>query len=203
MNASIAQSQIAAQPAPSAAVARFLQRAPRLFINGEWVEAKSQERISVVDPATGREIASVVDANAADVDRAVAAARAAFDKGPWRDMLPVDRQALLWKLSDLIEKHMDELAELESINNGKTKFMATVIDVAGTRDYFRYMAGWATKIEGSTFETSIHGPPGVKFQTYTRASRSAWSAQIVPWNFPLPWRRGSSVRRWRPGAPSF
>ena len=82
-------------------------------------------------------------------------------------MLPSDRQALLWKLSDLIEKNMDELAELESINNGKTKFMATVVDVAGTRDYFRYMAGWATKIEGSTFETSIHGPPGVKFHTYT------------------------------------
>ena len=98
----------------------------------------------MVDPATGREIASVVDASSADVDRAVAAARSAFEKGPWRDMLPGDRQALLWKLSDLIEKHMDELAELESINNGKTKFMATVVDIAGTRDYFRYMAGWAT-----------------------------------------------------------
>ncbi len=185
MNASISQSQIATQPEPSAAVARFLKRPPRLFIGGEWIEAKSQERISVVDPATGREIASVVDANSADVDRAVAAARAAFDKGPWRDLLPGDRQALLWKLSDLVEKHMDELAELESINNGKTKFMATVVDVAGTRDYFRYMAGWATKIEGSTFETSIHGPPGVKFQTYSTREPIGVVAQIVPWNFPL------------------
>jgi phenylacetaldehyde dehydrogenase len=196
VNASISQSQIATQPEPSAAVARFLKRPPRLFIRGEWVEAKSQERISVVDPATGREIASVVDANSADVDRAVAAARAAFDKGPWRDMLPGDRQALLWKLSDLIEKHMDELAELESINNGKTKFMATVVDVAGTRDYFRYMAGWATKIEGSTFETSIHGPPGMKFQTYTTREPVGVVAQIVPWNFPLAmaaWKLGPAL----------
>jgi len=196
VNASIAPAQIATQPAPSAAVAKFLKRAPRLFIGGEWVEAKSQERISVVDPATGREIASVADANAADVDRAVAAARAAFEKGPWRDMLPADRQALLWKLSDLIEKHMDELAELESINNGKTKFMATVVDVAGTRDYFRYMAGWATKIEGATFETSIHGPPGVKFQTYTSREPVGVVAQIVPWNFPLAmaaWKLGPAL----------
>lgn len=196
MNASIAKSQIATQPEPSEPVAKFLKRAPRLFIGGEWVEAKSKERISVVDPATGREIASVVDASAADVDRAVAAARAAFDKGLWRDMLPSDRQALLWKLSDLIEEHTDELAELESINNGKTKFMATVVDVAGTRDYFRYMAGWATKLEGSTFETSIHGPPGMKFQTYTVREPVGVVAQIVPWNFPLAmaaWKLGPAL----------
>ena len=196
MNASISQAQIAPQLEPSAAVAKFLKRPPRLFINGEWVEGKSQERISVIDPATGREIAQVVDANSADVDRAVAAARAAFEKGPWRDLLPGDRQALLWKLSDLIEKHLDELAELESLNNGKTKFMAKVVDVAGTRDYFRYMAGWATKIEGSTFETSIHGPPGVKFQTYTTREPVGVVAQIVPWNFPLAmaaWKLGPAL----------
>jgi len=196
VNASLAPAPIAPQPEPSAAVARFLKRPPRLFIGGEWVESKSQERISVVDPATGRQIASVPDANPADVDRAVAAARAAFEKGPWRDMRPSDRQALLWKLSDLIEKHMDELAELESINNGKTKFMATVVDVTGTRDYFRYMAGWATKIEGSTFETSIQGPPGVKFQTYTTREPVGVVAQIVPWNFPLAmaaWKLGPAL----------
>ena len=202
MNASIAPStpQIAPQPEPSAAVAKFLKREPRLFIGGEWVESKSKERISVVDPATGREIASVADANAADVNAAVAAARAAFESGAWPQMLPSDRQALLWKLSDLIEKHMDELAELESINNGKTKFMATVVDVAGTRDYFRYMAGWATKIEGSTFETSIHGPPGVKFHTYTARE----PVGVVPRSFRgtsrFRWLPGSSGRRWPPAA---
>src|SRR3984957_14503528 len=196
VNASISQSQIATQPEPSATVARFLKRPPRLFIGGEGVEARSQERISVVDPATGREIASFVDATPAEFALAVAAARAAFETGPWHDMLPADRQVLLWKLSDLIEKHTDELAELESINNGKTKFMATVVDVAGTRDYFRYMAGWATKIEGSTFETSIHGPPGVKFQTYTTREPIGVGAQIVPWNFPLAmaaWKLGPAL----------
>ena len=103
MNA-VPQSAIANQPAPSPVVAKFLKRAPRLLIGGEWVESKSQGRIPVVDPATGQQIASVADANASDVDRAVAAARAAFDKGAWADMLPVDRERLLWRLSDLIEK---------------------------------------------------------------------------------------------------
>ena len=183
MNASLAS--IAPQPEPSAAVARFLKRTHKLLIGGEWVESKSQKRIPVTDPATGREIASVADANAADVDRAVAAARQAFEKGPWPDMLPARREALIWKLSDLIDRHADELAELESVNNGKTKFIASIVDVPGTRDYFRYMAGWATKLEGSTFNTSIEGPPGVKFHTYTLREPVGVVAQIVPWNFPL------------------
>ena len=197
MNATpVPQSQIATQPEPSAAVARFLKRAPRLFIGGEWVESQSTERIAIIDPATGREIASVADASTADVDRAVAAARRAFESGPWPDLLPADRQALLWKLSDLVEKNLDELAELESLDNGKTRFMATVVDVAGTRDYLRYMAGWATKIEGSTFATSIHGPPGVKFHTYTQREPIGVVAQIVPWNFPLAmaaWKLGPTL----------
>ena len=195
MNA-VPQATIAAQPAPSAAVAQFLKRPPRLLIGGEWVESRSQGRIPVLDPATGKEIASVVDANASDVDRAVAAARAAFEKGPWADMLPSDRQNLLWKLSDLIAKHADELAELESLNNGKTKFMASIVDIPGTVEYFRYMAGWATKIEGSVYQTSIHGPPGVKFHTYTAREPVGVVAQIVPWNFPLAmaaWKLGPAL----------
>jgi hypothetical protein len=111
VNASPAfQSTIASQPEPSPAVAKFLKRAPRLLIGGEWVESKSGSRVPVVDPATGKEIAQVADANAADVDRAVAAARAAFEKGPWAEMLPAEREALLWKLSDLVARHADELA---------------------------------------------------------------------------------------------
>jgi phenylacetaldehyde dehydrogenase len=194
VNASIAS--IAPQPEPSAAVARFIKRTHRLLIGGEWVESASQARVPVVDPARGQEISSVPDANAADVDRAVAAARQAFEKGPWRDMPPAQRQALLWKLADLVDKHADELAELESVNNGKTKFMASIIDVPGTREYFRYMAGWATKIEGSTFETSIGGPPGAKFHTYTAREPVGVVAQIVPWNFPLAmcaWKLGPAL----------
>jgi phenylacetaldehyde dehydrogenase len=194
VNASLAS--IATQPEPSPAVARFLKRAPKLLIGGEWVESKSQKRVPVMDPATGRQIASVADANAADVERAVAAARQALEKGPWRDTLPAQREALLWKLSDLIERNADELAELESLNNGKTKFMASIVDVPGTRDYFRYMAGWATKIEGSTFQTSIHGPPGMKFHTYTLREPVGVVAQIIPWNFPLAmcsWKLGPAL----------
>jgi phenylacetaldehyde dehydrogenase len=192
----VPQTAIAAQPAPSPAVAQFLKRPPRLFINNEWVEAKSQGRVSVFDPATGQQIAQVVDANASDVDRAVAAARAAFERGAWAEMAPADRERLLWRLSDLIEKHADELSELESLNNGKTKFMASIVDIPGSRDYFRYMAGWATKIEGSTFQTSIHGPPGMKFNTYFTRQPVGVVAQIVPWNFPLAmaaWKLGPAL----------
>jgi phenylacetaldehyde dehydrogenase len=152
------------------------------LIGGEWVESRSSATIPVVDPATGRQIAVVADANAADVDRAVAAARAAFEKGAWHDMLPVQREALIWRLSDLIEKHADELAELESLDNGKTKFIASVVDVPNTRDYFRYMAGWATKLEGATFNTSISTGPGSKFHTYTLREPIGVVAQIIPWN---------------------
>ncbi|HXS26220.1 MAG TPA: aldehyde dehydrogenase family protein [Steroidobacteraceae bacterium] len=194
MNASPAS--IAPQPEPSAAAARFLKRTHKLFIGGEWVDSKSSKRIPVMDPATGREISSVADANAADIERAVAAARQAFEKGPWPEMLPVQREALIWKLSDLIERNADELAELESLNNGKTKFIASVVDIAGTRDYFRYMAGWATKLEGSTFKTSIHGPPGAKFHTFTLREPVGVVGAIVPWNFPLAmasWKLGPAL----------
>jgi phenylacetaldehyde dehydrogenase len=196
MNASVVPAQIAPQPEPSSAVAALLQRAPRLFIGGEWVEARSAARIPVIDPATGRQIASVADAGVEDVDRAVAAARRALESGPWPDMLPRDREALIWKLADLIERHRDELAELESLNNGKTKTIADAVDVADTRDYFRYMAGWATKITGETFQTSIQGRRGTKFHTYTLRQPVGVVAQIVPWNFPLSmaaWKLGPAL----------
>jgi len=176
---------IAAQPKPSPGVSSFLRRPGRLLIGGEWVDAKSSIRIPVIDPATGAEIATVADANAADVDRAVAAARAAFESGPWATMLPAAREALLWRLSDLIQKNADELAELESLDNGKTKFMASVVDVPGAVNHFRYMAGWATKIEGSTIEVSIGGPEGGRVNAFTRREPVGVVAQIIPWNFPL------------------
>ena len=176
---------IAVQPQPSAGVSSFLRRPGRLLIGGEWVDSKSSVRIPVMDPATGAEIATVADANAADVDRAVAAARAAFESGPWATMLPAAREALLWRLSDLIQKNADELAELESLDNGKTKFMASVVDVPGAVNHFRYMAGWATKIEGSTIEVSIGGPEGGRVNAFTRREPVGVVAQIIPWNFPL------------------
>jgi phenylacetaldehyde dehydrogenase len=156
-----------------------------LLVGGEWLESTSQARIPVVDPATGAEIATVPDANSADVDKAVAAARAAFESGPWATMPPAGREALLWKLADLIDRNASELAELESLDNGKTKFMASVVDIPGARNYFRYMAGWATKIEGSTIEVSIGAPEGGRVEAYTRREPVGVVAQIIPWNFPL------------------
>jgi phenylacetaldehyde dehydrogenase len=187
---------IANQPAPSAGVASFLRRPARLLIGGEWVQSESDVRIPVTDPATGAEIASIADANRADVDKAVAAAREAFEKGAWASMSPADREGLLWRLAELIDKYADELAELESIDNGKTKFMASVVDVPGTRNYFRYMAGWATKIEGSTIDVSIRPPEGGRINAYTRREPIGVVAQIIPWNFPLvmaAWKLGPAL----------
>lgn len=176
---------IAPQPDPSPSIAKFLRRAPQLLIGGSWVDPKSAARIPVFDPATGKQIAEVADADASDVDRAVKAAREAFEKGPWRDMLPAQRAALIWKLGDLIDQHADELAELESLDNGKPRTMARMVDIPASSDLFHYMAGWATKIEGSTFDTSLFGPPGAKFHTYTLREPVGVVAQIIPWNFPL------------------
>jgi phenylacetaldehyde dehydrogenase len=176
---------ICAQPVASNTVREFVVRKPRLLINGEWVEARGERTIAVYDPATGSEIARVADAGIEDVERAVAAARSAFDSGAWPQMSPAGREALMWKLADLIERHAAELAELESIDNGKTRSLASIIDVPGARDWFRYMAGWATKIEGTTLQTSIGGIPGAKFHTYVVREPVGVVAQIVPWNFPL------------------
>jgi phenylacetaldehyde dehydrogenase len=176
---------IAPQLTPSGVVRDFVAKKPRLFIGGEWVESTSGKTLPVYDPATGKEMTRVADADARDVDRAVAAARSAFESGPWPEMSPAAREALLWRLADLIDQHATELAELESLDNGKTRFMASIIDVPGSRDYFRYMAGWATKIEGTTMQTSIGGIPGAKFHTYVAREPVGVVAQIVPWNFPL------------------
>jgi phenylacetaldehyde dehydrogenase len=187
---------IAAQPSPSAAVSCFLALKPRLFINGEWVEARSGKTLRVFDPATGREIGQAADAGPEDVDRAVAAARAALETGPWATMAPSGREALLCKLADLIAKNAAEFAEIESLDNGKTRFMASIVDVPGAQKYFRYMAGWATKIEGTTMQTSLGMPPGAKFHTYVAREPVGVVAQIVPWNFPLAmaaWKLGPAL----------
>ncbi|MGH8315014.1 MAG: aldehyde dehydrogenase family protein, partial [Steroidobacterales bacterium] len=109
MNASLAPAAIAPQNSPSPGVTQFLKKKPRLLIGGEWVDAKSSQSLAVYDPATGIQIASIADASAADVDRAVAAARNALEQGPWAEMLPNQREALIWKLSDLIDQHEAEL----------------------------------------------------------------------------------------------
>ncbi len=162
----------------------FLSRTGKLLIDGEWVAAASGQTFDAIDPATESVICRLAAGDRQDVDRAVKAARRAFEDSDWSRMRPVERERLMLKLADLIEQNAEELAELESLDNGKLVFFARVVDVAGTVDFFRYMAGWATKIEGKTLDVSL-GMPGEEYQAFTLRQPVGVVAQIVPWNFPL------------------
>lgn len=175
--------RISAQPDYSEAVRAFLQRAPKLFIDGEWVDSSHDRTIAVFDPSTGREIARVADASDADVDRAIAAARRAFDDGRWSGLAPYARQRIIEKLADLIEANIPELAELESIDNGKPRSASQGYDLPRSVQALRYMAGWATKLSGEHIEPS--GLPTGSVHAYVRREPIGVCAQIVPWNFPL------------------
>ena len=164
----------------------FLSRSQRgNFIHGREQAPQSGRYIAVVDPATEMEVAQAPDSNQADVDAAVAAARAAFENSDWSRMRPADREHLLYKLSELITQHGDELSALETLQSGKLQGIAKMIDVGMGAEFVRYMAGWATKIEGQTLQPSIGFPPGVQYHTWTRREPVGVVAAIVPWNFPL------------------
>jgi phenylacetaldehyde dehydrogenase len=161
------------------AVSAFISRRHKILIDGKWVDAASGKTFATYNPATGEVLAHVAEGDREDIDRAVRAARAAFDSGPWRKLTASERSKLIWKLADLVEKHTDELAQLESLDNGKPASVARVADVPLTVDILRYMAGWATKIEGNTL------PIGGKFFAYTLREPVGVVGQIIPWNFPL------------------
>jgi acyl-CoA reductase-like NAD-dependent aldehyde dehydrogenase len=151
----------------------------QLFIDGAWVDASSDCTIPVINPATGETLTVVQDAGAADVDRAVQAARRAFESGPWATMNASERERILWRVGDLIEAHKDELALLESLQNGKTVAEAHRGDLPGCWDIFRYYAGWARKIHGETIP--VDGP----YLNFTWHEPVGVIGQIVPWNYPL------------------
>ena len=151
----------------------------QLFIGGRWEDAASGRRFDVMNPATGRVLAQVSEGDAADVDRAVAAARKAFETGPWPAMAAADRGKLLWKIGSLIEKYADELAQLETLNNGKPIFESRYVDIPFVAEVFQYYAGWATKIHGET--VPVRGP----FFNYTLREPLGVVGAITPWNFPL------------------
>jgi phenylacetaldehyde dehydrogenase len=175
--------RISAQPAYSEKVQALLKRAPALFINGEWVASSHDKVVKVYDPSTGREIAQIVDASDADADRAALAARNAFDDGRWSGLPSYSRERLINRLADLIEANLDELAELESIDNGKPKMASAGYDLPKSVQALRYMAGWATKISGEHIEPS--GYPAGAIHAYVRREPVGVAVQIVPWNFPL------------------
>jgi phenylacetaldehyde dehydrogenase len=171
------------QPEYSAAAKSALSRKPALFIDNEWVASTHDATLAVEDPSTGREIARIVDASDADVDRAVAAARAAFDDGRWTNLPPNQRERMMNRLADLVEAHADELAELEAIDVGKPVGMAKVVDLPASIDHLRYMAGWASKLAGEVVSPQSL-PRGTVF-SYTMREPVGVAAQIIPWNFPM------------------
>ena len=163
----------------------FVRSTHKLLIDGEWVEAASGKSFATINPATEETLAEVAHGEAEDIDRAVRAARRAFeDDSPWRRMNASDRGRLIWRIGELIEEHGDELAMLESLDNGKPFSIARVADVPLAADLFRYMAGWPTKIEGTTVPISALPAPG-EYLAYTLREPVGVVGQIIPWNFPL------------------
>ena len=173
------------EPQASRPIAEFLATPKKLLIDGKWVAAASGKTFDVKNPATGATIARAAEGDKADVDLAVSAARRAFESGAWPKMTPSERSRLVWRIGDLISKHTDELAELESLDNGKPRAVAGVADVPLAADIFQYMAGWCTKIEGKTIPLSVLYTPGVQYHSYTRPEPIGVVGQIIPWNFPL------------------
>ncbi len=169
-------------PQIQASVSEFVAKPRKMLIGGKWVDAVSAKTIKTYNPATGETLASVAEGDKADIDLAVKAARKAFESGPWPEMSPSDRGRLLWKLADLVDKHHEELAELETLDNGKPVFFSRIVDVPTVSDAFRYYAGWATKVEGTTIPISA---PGAQYFAYTLREPVGVAGQIIPWNFPL------------------
>jgi len=151
----------------------------RLFIDGKWEAAVSRRTIPVLNPATGEQLTTVPDAGPEDVDRAVKAARRAFEKGFWRKMNVSQRERIIWRIGELIEKNKEELGLLESLNNGKTYLEALRGDIPPTADIFYYYAGWTRKIYGETI------PVDGKYLNYTLREPVGVVGMITPWNYPM------------------
>ena len=158
----------------------FLAVPRKMLINGEWVDSASGKTFPVYNPATGEELAQVAEGDKEDVDRAVKAARAAFEAGPWASTPPNVRSKLLWKLSELILENIDTFAELETLDNGKAFTISRAVDVAAAAENFQYMAGWATKIDGRMMTLSVPGT-----HAFTAKEPIGVCGQIIPWNFPI------------------
>ncbi|MGE5739749.1 MAG: aldehyde dehydrogenase family protein [Betaproteobacteria bacterium] len=167
------------------ATRRFLDARKRMLIGGEWLDAADGSLLDVHDPATGEVFDHVPAGKAADIDRAVRAARTAFEGSEWPALRPAQRERLLLKLADLVEREARSLAEIESLDNGKSVVLAQHVDMAMAADFLRYMAGWATKIEGTTHDVSIPFLPTAKFFAFTRKEPVGVVGAIIPWNFPL------------------
>jgi len=173
-----------------AKVERFLYGKKKLYINGQFVESQSGKTFETVNPATGELLAHVYEANAADIDMAVKAARKAFDEGPWSKMNASERSRLMYKLADLMEANCEELAQIETLDNGKPIRETSNADIPLSIEHMRYYAGWSTKIVGQTI------PVNGSYFNYTRHEAVGVVGQIIPWNFPLlmaMWKLGAAL----------
>lgn len=160
------------------------------FIDGKWVPAASGKTFATMNPATEEEIAQVAEGDAADIERAVKAARKAFENSSWSRMDARDRGRLIYRLADLIEEEIDELAALEALDNGKPVRDARAADLPLVVDCLRYYAGFADKIQGATI------PVRGNYFTYTRKEPVGVVGQIIPWNFPMlmvAWKWGPAL----------
>src|ERR1700723_2067427 len=164
-------------------VSGYVGKSHKMLINGKWMDAASGKTFPTYNPATGEVLSNVAEGDKEDINRAVKAARAAFETGAWSKISHSDRSRMIWKLADLLEQHLEEFAQLESLDNGKALKVARAADVPLAIDHFRYYAGWATKIEGNTIPFS--GAPQGKFFAYTSREPIGVVGQIIPWNFPL------------------
>ncbi|WP_339190746.1 aldehyde dehydrogenase DhaS [Bacillus sp. FSL K6-1003] len=168
----------------------FLQGTKKLYIDGKFVPSASGATFDTPNPATGETLMSLYEARAEDVDKAVKAARKAFDQGEWRTMSPASRSRLMYKLADLMEEHKTELAQLETLDNGKPINETTNGDIPLAIEHMRYYAGWCTKITGQTI------PVSGSYFNYTRHEPVGVVGQIIPWNFPLlmaMWKMGAAL----------
>lgn len=171
-------------------IEKFLQGKKKLYINGQFVESQSGKTFDTYNPATGEVLATVYEADAADIDFAVKAARQAFDKGPWSKMSASTRSRLMYKLADLMEEYSAELAQLETLDNGKPIRETSNADIPLSIEHMRYYAGWSTKMVGQTI------PVNGSFFNYTRHEAVGVVGQIIPWNFPLlmaMWKLGAAL----------
>ena len=176
-------------------VEEFLRKPRLMFINNQFVPAASGKTFPTYNPATGEVLAQVAEGDREDIDRAVKAARKAFEGSAWADMSASQRGRLIWKIADLMEARLEEFAQLESLDNGKPLAVARVADVPLAVDLFRYMAGWATKIEGNTIPISA-GTKRTQYLAYTRREPVGVVGQVIPWNFPLlmaAWKLGPAL----------
>ncbi|GAA0429328.1 aldehyde dehydrogenase DhaS [Lentibacillus halophilus] len=159
-------------------VNKFLNDKKKLYINGEFVDSDSKSTFNTLDPATGDVLAKVSEAGQSDIDKAVNAARKAFEEGAWPKMSAAERGKLMFRLADLMEEHIDEIAQLDTLDNGKPINETRYVDIPNAIEQFRYFGGWTTKLFGQTI------PISNSYFNYTYHEPVGVAGQIIPWNFP-------------------